>query len=470
MWDRSTLVEPEGGTVERWWLTDLAAIGVLLPLGAVSLFLWNRDNTVAALGVALGPLLVMFLVAPRTAIYAYCAWQAWDAAIVFGGGPGAWITPAKLLSVLVLVAALTNAWRVRIDTEGCRGILLWSLGFGIAGLVSASWAYDKLLALRLTLQILTQVALMLVIVALAAAELAHVRRLLLWTAIGGVTASAYLLVFGLQQGRFERATLSTEANPAGVGGALATAFAVLPALWVSSRSSMVRLGLILGGTVILAGIMTTGTRAALGGVLLAVILSPIFSIGRHFLKRLLVLFLLCAGLYGLGAAVLYSGFLSDQASTRLAKFLFLPPPNPYSHWIHEPGARLMVWGWAMQGYLRAGLLGSGLGNAAWAALYGVGVYKDVHSNVFGALVEMGPIGLAAFAGLHVAAALAIRRMLPSLRAPAWILLISCFAVGAVHTTYTSKLFWVPITFVAVLGRLSSAEIRRLHEEHVSGRH
>lgn len=458
--DGLACLEPVVGSEERWWVTDLAALGVLLPLGAVSLFLWKGGSTIAAMCVTGTPLLVAFLLAPRTALYAYCAWQAWDAAIVFGGStPGSWVTPAKLLSLLVILAAIFNLWRARIELGGSRAVFVVSLGFALIGFCSAAWSYHKVTSMRLGAQMILQVILLLVFVMLIGSNIEHLRRALLWLSLGGAAAAGYLLFFGLDQTRWERATLSSQANPAGVAGALVTSLVAAWALWALTRAGPVRGVCIIASALMLGGILATGTRAAIGAILAGVLVGVAMAGGGRLIRRAVLLAVLGGALYAAAVMVLYSGYLSDQSSARLAKFLLLPAPNPYSRWLAEEGSRWPVWAWALRGYAHAGSLGAGLGCSAYATAYAIGIFKDVHSNVLGALVEMGPPGVIAFVALHVVSALTIARLRPAPAAAGWMILTASFLVGAVHTTYTSKLFWLPLTLVAVLGRLDSTTVQ-----------
>ncbi|HOA75861.1 MAG TPA: hypothetical protein PKL76_20650, partial [Phycisphaerae bacterium] len=56
-----------------------------------------------------------------------------------------------------------------------------------------------------------------------------------------------------------------------------------------------------------------------------------------------------------------------------------------------------------------------------------------------------------FLGLHVALGLGLLRLRqPSLQMPGWVVLLSSFAMGIAHTTYTTKMFWLPVTVVLIL--------------------
>jgi O-antigen ligase len=220
--------------------------------------------------------------------------------------------------------------------------------------------------------------------------------------------------------------------------------------------------LIAASLLIVVAIVETGTRAVLGGVVGGFAGAAVLVRGSGRAKRVAFITAGLAVAYMIGAMIVYSNLIMDQTATRLAEFMQLPLPNATSRFAGHSGTREYVWTLAMEGFQKSGVMGSGIGTSAWASGKATGHFKDVHSNLLGALVEIGPLGLLVFLGLHVALTLRIPRIQDHwLQVPAWMILLSTFAVGLVHTTYTAKYFWLPITFLAIIyemdARKSAAE-------------
>jgi hypothetical protein len=111
---------------------------------------------------------------------------------------------------------------------------------------------------------------------------------------------------------------------------------------------------------------------------------------------------------------------------------------------------------ALNGYYESGFAGAGIGASALASLRANGEYRDVHSNLLGALVETGPMGLFAFLGLNLALVLGVLRIRDQrLQISAWVILLPSLTMGVVHTTYAGKWFWLPVTLLAVLLELDA---------------
>jgi len=448
-WDSNSGIEGASGS----GVLEKSCVVVLALAGIVAVLLYRAGYGYVGMLIVGAPFLLACLVEPRVSIYAYFFWQAWDSAIVLGDTrQGGWLTAGKLLAFCVVAVTLLHIWRRPLKVTSSRGALLWAFAFCAVALASAMWSYDIAKSLRLALQILVQVILAVIIMTAISGELGPLKRLAFWAVLGGATAGAYVLFFGMDQRAFGRATLSEQANPVSAAGGLVVALGFVPLLWTLTRSRLFKLLLVVAVGFMLFGIVGTGTRAAIGGILGGVAISAVLTGGGQRVKRVLGMLAALGCMYVIGAAAIYSSLVPGQAATRLAEFMMLPAPEGHSQWAGKTaGTRTYVWELALNGYSRSGIMGAGVGASALASFEAGGSFKDVHSNILGALVEMGPIGLITFLGLHVALGLGLLRLRqPSLQMPGWVVLLSSFAMGIAHTTYTTKMFWLPVTVVLIL--------------------
>lgn len=437
------------GLGEKLFLATLAVAGLL------AYTLYQAGYLYVALWVVGVPFLVGCCVNPRVGLYAYCFWQAWDSAIVFGNvKQGAWLTPGKMFAFWVLGIGSLHLWRHRLRIEASRSVLGWACALCALALLSSIWSYDVLRSLRYGSQMLVQLLLAIVMVALIGGNPNHVKRLAFWTVLGGATAAVYVLLFGQEQHAFSRATLSESANPNAVAMALTVSLCCVPLLWCLIRSRLFKLSLIAASVVTLIGMVPTGSRAGLGSVFLALAGTAALARGRGRAKRMVLITVALVIAYVIGAMVVYSTLVPERTAVRLAEFMRLPHPKVRADIGGQLQTRAHAWTLAIKGYQASGPMGSGIATSAHASLQAVGEYRDVHSNVLGSMVELGPFGLMIFLGFNVAMALRVFRLREAwLQVPAWLMLLSTFAMGLTHTTYTTKYLWLPIAFLIVIYEL-----------------
>lgn len=321
---------------------------LVLVIAAVPAFLcYKTGNTFLGVAIIGVPIALACLIEPRVSAYAYVFWQAWDSAVVLGDSKqGAWLTPGKMLAFGVLAVALLHLWRRPLRVRSSTGPILWASGFCLIALLSAAWSYDVAKSLRLGLQILVQLLLVVAIVTMVSEDTGSVKRLAFWALLGGVGAAAYIVLFGMDQRAFARATLSEQANPVSAAGALVVAWTFIPLLWVLTRNGLFKLLLIACAGLILFGIVGTGTRAAIGGILGGMAAAAILSGGGRRVRRAVIMTVVLALAYVLGAVAIYSSVIPGQAAVRLAEFMRLPLPDQGARWAgRRPAAVSTFGGW-----------------------------------------------------------------------------------------------------------------------------
>jgi O-antigen ligase len=439
---------------------------VMLCFCAVAAYILHRyDLTWLGLGVFITPFVVACIMEPRVSLYAYGFLQAWDSAVAFGGdsADAPWITPAKLLSVIIIVTTIPRIWRSPGTFAATRSLMIWAVLFILAAFLSILWSAEVVASWRYTLQMIVQFVLIIIFMKIVGINRAALRRLFLWTVVGGATAGVYVALFGMEQQTFGRATLSDQANPVAVAMGLSVAFGCIPMVWAMIRRLWARVLLVAMGAPIFAAIIFGGTRAAVLSVLAGMAAAVVFRRKGSVLVRLMILVIGTALFYMAAVAVLYSGAVSDSAAGRLATTLMLPPPAGSQRGVHEVAierGRSGVWLLNLQGYLNGdtGILGAGVGCSSFANLRTVGEFRDVHSNLLASLTEMGPLGLITFVGLTVAIFMTVYRLRnPKYHSAMLFLFLIFFLMGLVHTSYVSKLFWLPITFIACVAELDRRE-------------
>ncbi len=458
----NTLWQPSVGTTRpaSLNLAELAFVAMLGFLGAVAFFAYRTEHlwlAVLVLGVPMG---AACLFQPRVGVYAYGFWQAWDSAVKFGGSSTApaWITVGKMLAIVVVLSGALHAWSSPVRVSAARAPFRWLLALCMVAAVSTLWSYAPLSSALFAGQMFLQLALAWVVVTLVASDCAHLKRLMFWTVLGAFSASAFVLLFGMNQRVYLRATLGEQANPVSVAAALVTGLSCTPVLWSLASSRLTKLMLIPPGLTILFAIFATGTRAAVAAIGAGFLVAGVFSKGRDIRSRLAVLAV--SGFLVMGGTMiaLGTGILSEQSESRLRNMLMLPTRG----WDPNAGLpharRSEIWLMSLDAYVRTNLIGTGLGATPIANEQLVGRYKDVHSSPVASLTELGPLGFLAFAALHVSLLLGICRLRrPGLQGAGLVVLIGFFLVGCAHTTYTTKWFWLPITFLLAMIELDARE-------------
>lgn len=434
-------------------LTELGFVTLLGLLGVVALFAYRAEQLwLAALVVGM-PVGAACLFRPRVGVYAYGFWQAWDSAVKFGGDATSpdRITFGKMLAVVIVVTGALHVWSSPVRISAARAPFRWLLILCLVGAFSTLWSYAPLDSARFAAQMFLQLALAWVAVTLVAPERAYLQRLMFWTVLGACSASVFVLLFGMEQRAYLRATLGEQANPVSVAAALVTGLTCVPVLGSLVSSRWTKALLIPPGLMILFAILATGTRAAVGAIGAGFLAAALFSKGRDIRSRLVALALSMFLVTGGTMIALGTGILTEQSESRLRHMLMLPTRGWNPEEGIPQGSRSEIWLMSLDAYVRTHLIGTGLGATPLANERLVGRYKDVHSSPIASLTELGPLGLLAFVGIHLSLLLAIRRLrMPGLQGAGLIVLVGFMVVGAAHTTYTTKWFWLPITFLLAM--------------------
>ncbi len=139
--------------------------------------------------------------------------------------------------------------------------------------------------------------------------------------------------------------------------------------------------------------------------------------------------------------------LPEQSQERLARFLHLGAGTAGGG-RDRLFARQDTWVLGLRGYVKSGLVGTGFGATGSANQVLVGSYHGIHSNVLGSPTEWNPVRFLLFAGLHLALVRAMLGMRDvRLGGLAFIVVASCLVLGAAHTSYVTKWFWLPMLLI-----------------------
>ncbi|NOX60014.1 MAG: hypothetical protein GXP29_14305 [Planctomycetes bacterium] len=429
---------------------EILFVALFMSLGGIAYGLHKAGYTYVGLGVVGIPFLGACAIEPRIGLYAYGFWQVWDSAAVIGSSETAWLTPAKMLAFLILFTGIVPLFKHSAPFLVSRTTVYSLLAFVSVAALSVMWSYEPSKSARLAAQMFVQLALLWIYVKLISVDLAYFKRLLFWTFVGGLTAGAYTILYGMEQKSFGRATLGERSNPGSVGAALVTALSCGPVLWIFVRRAWFKGFLFAGCLVLVLAVFTTGTRSAVGAIGAGFLGAAVFSRSSGFGARLMILILTVGLAYASAMASLHSGVLGERSEARLAGWLGVAPPSGVRA-LHSRVGRDEIWSMAWKGYVSTKGIGAGVGAAAYANLEGAGLFKDVHSNIMGSLTEMGFPGFVSLAVVHILLLIRAWNLhWRRLTGPAIIVFSGFFMFGAVHTTYTTKLFWLPITLLVVL--------------------
>ncbi|MCC7291260.1 MAG: O-antigen ligase family protein [Phycisphaerales bacterium] len=436
----------DGGTRSPWEQPLYFWLG-LVPFLLLAVFLGLMGQTFPA-AVLVGLYLVgATFVAPQIGLYVLFAIQAWDPYFVdparvletYG-----LLTPTKAFSFIVILAFLLNRSQQRqavVVTKrayaACAAFILW-------GLLIAIFAPNPLLGVRYAAQVLVLVA-----VSYAATRLLRTReqvnRLMFWTIVGSLSASLAFYLLGDPSSR-QRGTLGEHSNPNTTAMTLAIGMMAIPAAWGLTRRKWMWGLYPAVAAFLMYTLMRTGSRATCGGVVIAYSLGAVFTRGRGFFKKLAAAVLATAFGATLFFAVLNAHVLDEKSQERLESLVSSAPPTSteFSRWA--------IWRNSLRVFTSSPLVGVGMGNASAAMgeqLHGEA--RDVHSNYLGALVETGVVGGLIFLGVLGLAGLAVWRI-PQANpgVPATILFLYILLISVMHTSYLTKMFWLPLLLALVL--------------------
>lgn len=431
-------------------LREYMFIVIFALLLGIAYWLHKSGDTYVGMAIVGVPFLTVCAIQPRVGLYAYCFWQAWDSAFVIGDDQGAWLTPAKMLAFLALGTGILPLLRKSANLLASRGVVAWLFVFASVAAVSSVWSYEPSRSGRIAAQMIVQLALLWVCVKLVSSDLAYVKRLFFWTFIGGLTAAGYTILYGMNQTTYGRATIGDKANPGSVAAGLVTAITCGPLLWIFTKRMWFRGFLFAGIMIMVLGIFATGSRAAVGGVGIGFVAAALFSRSSAIIGRMLIVTLMVGLAVGAAWASLHSGVLGEKSEARLAGWFGVAPPSG-GRAIHSKVGREEVWSLTWKGFTATKGIGAGVGSAAYANLDAAGVFKDVHSNIVGSLTEMGLPGFVSFMAANTLLIIRSWKMkFRKLTGPAIVIFCGYFSFGATHTTYSTKLFWIPFMLMIIL--------------------
>lgn len=423
---------------------------VLLPALVLASVFYIAGVTYAAFWIAGIAFVVSCFIAPQIGVYAYFAFQALDAAFV--ADAQARFSPAKALGPFLLLTWLFYLWRRRADVLVSRSFIVTMIAFGLYGLITASFAYYPLEAFRFSGQIVVQ-ALMIIMAIHVLDTRRYVARAMFWTVVGGLVATTWIFLTGGTSHRFTRSTLGEYANPNTTAIALSIAIAAVPGAWALTRVRLSYPLLMVAVPFMFVAMLMSGTRSALISILFAFSVCIVFARGTGIVKRLLASMALLIITVGALQFALSSGLLGKVSHDRIAAFL-------EDTSVVSQDSRLYIWRMTFDTYLRDPLLGVGYGNSVFANLERHGWLIDVHSDVFGALVDGGPIAFAIFLYALWLLFKAVRRTFgTTLGVPSLVIIVIPLISGLTHRLVFSKWFWVPITLCLLLAEQAERERR-----------
>lgn len=466
---RSPVIFSQAGSAVN--ITEVAFVLVLGVLGAGGAFLYRTGHVGLAVAVLGVPFIAACVFQPRVGVYAYGFWQAWDSAIKLGGGTGAgWMTVGKILAVVVVMTGLLHAYACPSRISASRRPFAYLFALCTMATLSVAWSYAPVASVRFAAQMWLQLALAWVVVKLVGFDRAQMTRLMFWVVLGALTASTYVLLFGMDQRVYLRATLGESANPVSVAAALVTGLACVPLLWVLVSSRIVKLPLLPVGLIILFGIFATGTRAAVAAVGGGFILAGVLSKAKGIVPRVGILLVSVVLVLASMLAALSTGMLSEQSESRLRNMLMLQTRSFDPNAGLPQARRSEIWLMSLDSYRKTYLIGTGVGATPAANERLAGRYRDVHSSIIASLTELGPIGCFVFVALHLSLFLRIRRLrISGLQGAALIGFVGFVLMGSTHTVYTTKWFWLPVTFLLAIleldARQRGASMKKMGARH-----
>lgn len=415
----------------------------LIPVGLIAgLFYVSGYKTITVMSLG-GYIALVMLASPQLAIYVFLAWQAWDG--IFLSEKTAVFTPAKILAFVVLLSYALHSAHVRRDARDAHHLLITSFVFAGYGLLLAIVAIAPLATIRYSLQIVVLVLVVWVGIKVIDSP-KRIRAAIFWLVVGG-TLAAVAVITGQGSEHYSRGTIAENVNPNSIALALSVSLAAVPALWGLAKRKFDYVICIVCGSLLMAGMMKTGSRSACGGIFLAYAIGALLIKGHGWAQKITVTIfaiLLSAGVFFI---VLHLQILDKKSQLRLETMVGMSSDTSTS------SGRTGVWLNAMKAYTHMPITGVGYGNTAVAASEFTGNYKDVHSSIIGPFVEGGIVGFLLFMYMLWLLFQRIRSIgIPNPGIPAAIMYAYILIASATHTIHFTKWFWIPVLVCLLLSR------------------
>jgi hypothetical protein len=432
----------------------LKTLIVLVVLGVsflLAFFLYRLGETWLAVGIVSVTLGAMMLIAPQIAFYIYFGWQALDP--IFIDPERMLVTPGKVLAVFMVLLYIVSFGRIRRRILVSKGVITLMLAFGFWGLLLAPFTLDRFVAMKNSLQVITQVILVAGTIHFLDSK-KRIRYLFFLCFLGGVIAAGKVILFPSVGAQF-RATIGRFTNPQTTCFALSTSLMALVGLWAirPPRKKYV-IFYLLGCAVIFFGVLDTGSRAGLISILVALTVQTVFAKGISLGRRMIMPLLLTGIIIGGVVYILGTGTLSTQSQERLKEMVTTGRVES------GPGARRIgILKRVLSTYLEHNpFFGWGLGNSSTAMILYRSEKRDIHNSFLGPLCESGPIGFILFNfGVFLlylrVRSIANTRMCNSATAIYVFLILSSIA----HTAQFTRWFWIPVTMCLLLAEESKYE-------------
>ncbi len=397
-----------------------------------------------AIGVMGAWILLVVLFSPRAGIAIALSFQVWD--VVFNpetGGGFDWISPGRVLSVIVIFSYLRYVLSTSANIKSCKYPLLFFFLLVIWGAPSVLWAFYKTRAVWSLLKILIQLALTVAGIHLLSNP-KILRQTFILMIIGSATGAMYALFSGI-------ALYSSEETRLALAGAGINAFAISIGVSIMAAIALALLKKnpiywLLSGFCALAMMMValrTGTRSVLVGVPLAAIFGFAIGYWRQVHKFLLWGLLISMFSFGTLYWSVNKGFVTGKLRDRLV--------SVFSTEAYKENSRLELWVVALKIYAD-NPVGTGPGNEGYAYLQSSTTEGLEAHNVFlSVLIQYNIVGFFIFTSAVFSLLILILRIKnPSWRCIAGMFWALCMFSAMKGTTHETRLFWQPIMLTMII--------------------
>ena len=433
--------------IAGWIMFILAAVG-----------LYFAEMKIEAM-VVMGLWVVgVILVSPRAGIVLVVAVQVWDIALnpETGGGYD-WISPGRVLSILVVFAYFRFMVTRLADIKVCKKSVLFFVGFVLWAIVTMLWADVKKPAIFAVLKMSIQL-----VITIAGVDLLSDRKILkqmLFLVVAGASSAGLFALFGVISLTVGAETRMTFAG-AGVNS-LATSLGVAivggVGLLLLTRSILAKL--VVGACCI--AMMLVSLRAGTRSVLVGVPLSLMFGAVLAYCRKIHKVFMLSLVIAVISFGSLYwassTGFIRGALQERLF--------SVFQTKTFEENVRWRIWTEALRLY-GENPIGVGAGNEHQAySQSGMTRVREAHNIFLSVLLEYNVVGL----GLFVAGFVLLGAALIRVKEPALLFLAGAFLgfllfsalKGTFHET---RMFWQPLMLAMIVIEIDFREQQQLIDE------
>lgn len=418
---------------------------VVLQMGLLMSVGLSGSRSPVVLAGAVTPLLVVSLFQPFVGLCMMFAVVLYEDLFILVGGV---LTLTKLLAFFTGIGFLFRCQRQEHSVVPPEAITRLGIAFALLCMISAFWAPNPLISFKNAMT-----PALLSICLLMASQLintrARLRTVLMCVTLACVVGGSMMLIYpdvGTGYVASGRASIG-ETNVNKMASLLVLGLLAATHLALTTRSWLVRLGLIAAIVVILVAILATKSRTGFGALILGFAAGGVLGLRGGISQRL--------ALFAFVVLVSAGGYLLISSTNIMGEGTF----SRWKHFDRGTDTRTYIWRVAYQVWLANPAVGVGYGgfSAGYTDVaheqnrYQTGLGRDPHNTLLKVVCELGPLGLFVFLSIFTALGIYCFKVRPGPDANLVFALVTAMSIMSLASSMmTVKFFWYTMAIVVAM--------------------